>query len=123
MPSRLCAIPLNLYVLTVTLDSANVAARKNISQLQPALKAINCSVQPMSAAQQDFWGRRGLTVNTTIFTDYDIDTNLPGGLKKGMVLVDPATGWGYQVDGFQRSANPRLRLRLIYEIQTHRVIL
>lgn len=121
MPSRLCSIPLNLYVLTVKLDSSNVAAR--VKSTTPSLTGVLCSVQPMTAAQQDYWSRRGILVNTNIFTSYDLDTNLAGGLKKGMIFVDPASGFAYQVDGFLRSANPRLRLKLIYEIQTHRVIL
>lgn len=120
MNSSLPSIPMNLYLMTQSLDSSNAVARTQPST--PTIKGVVCSVQSMSAYERDTWGRRNIIGEFKIYTNYNFDAASVGSPKLGWRLVDPATGFTYDVQGVERSASGRLRLNILYKLICRKVI-
>lgn len=115
----LFSISLDLYKLALTQDASNAAVRTLGSSTATGLL---CSVQPLRGYEIDNYQRRGITVDFQIFTDYDFDTNLSGGLKLGYLLKDPASAFQYQVKGVEKSANLLIRATPLYRILCRRIV-
>lgn len=113
------SILLDLYKLTVSQDSSNAPVRTLGSAVATGLL---CSVQPLRGYERDLYLRRDIVADYQIFSDYDFDANLSGGLKVGYLFKDPATGFQYQVKGVEKSQNSIIRSTPIYRVLALRVI-
>jgi hypothetical protein len=120
MSIPLASIPLDLYVLTETLDSSNAPTRAIPAAATKT--GILCSVQPMRGYEMDLYQRRDIVVDFKIYTDYDFAANVSGGLKVGSFLKDPASGFRYQVKGVEPSANSFLRVGTLYKVLCRRFV-
>lgn len=116
---NLYSISLDLYKLAVTQDASGATIRTSGATTATGLL---CSVQPLLAYERDLFMRRDIVADYQIFTDYDFDTNISGGLKVGYKFKDPATGFEYHVKGVEPSKNSIIRSTPLYRVLALRVI-
>lgn len=120
MALPLASISLDLYAFTESKDSSNATTRTLPGTATQA--AILCSVQPMRAGEMDLYQRRSIQVDFKIYTDFDFDSKLTGGLKLGYILKDAKLGFTYVIKGVERSANSLLRSGPVYKIIAKRIV-
>lgn len=120
MFSTLMDTLLDLYVLAIGQDASGGTTRTIPSA--PTAKGILCAVQPLNSREQFDYQRREIEADYKIYSEYNFDANLPGGIKLGDNLKDPATGFVYVVMSAQRFADTVISAIPYYKIITKRII-
>ena len=114
-------IPLNLLKYGVTLNASNAVLRS--LPTTPLASKIPCTVQPLSAEEVDQYARRQIMASHQVFSKWDFEKNLVGGLKLNYVFVDPANSHIYQIRGWGENFNPAMRLNKLYRVVVYRYII
>lgn len=109
---------------TVTVQRASISKDAGGGAVRtPANIATNviASIQSASSRDVDLFMRRGIVIDTTIFSVFDFDTKIAGGLKLSDTIIDP-NGITYAVKSFKKDQNSAISSQPLYEISCERIV-
>jgi hypothetical protein len=97
-------------------DASGATTRASFASVATA---VQCAIQSASSRQVDDYARRNIRITNVIYSEYDFDANLSGGLKLGDQIVDGSTV--YVVKTVDQDRNANLSPTPLYKITCERL--
>ena len=101
-----------------TQDASGATVRGSFVNVATGVQA---AIQAASSRLTEDYARRNIRVTEVVYSEFDFDTNLSGGIKLGDQIVD-ANSVVYVVRGFGKDSNSIISPNPLYKIACERLI-
>lgn len=96
------------------------ASGGTVTTSSQVIASVGVCIQPASSRTIEDYARRDITIDTMIYSVYDFDSLLSGGLKLNDIFVQG--GFNFIVQGIAKQLNLVLSSEPLYEIVARRTI-